>query len=113
MSNLNGYTKVEGGLDVAGLVTSGGKNTCLQDGTNCPAGQAIPSSNLFGGTFTKRSDTNAGINKNPFTNDYTCPANFTSYLMAEYTYIDNFIAASGGSLVGTAYRIKMFGCLHV
>jgi hypothetical protein len=100
-SNLNGYTKVEGGLDVAGAVTSGGKNVCLQDGTNC-ATTTPQTVTQFGGTFTKAGST--CVNKNPvgFAPGYdqcACAPGFTQYTMAQYSYVSGLTPLPSGRVI--------------
>jgi hypothetical protein len=90
MSNLNGYAKVEGGLDVAGAITSGGKNVCLQDGTNCVQQSASSSAvAAFGGTYNEIAGVGGvwtcdSSSKNPITSACSCPSGFTSYQMMSY-----------------------------
>ena len=113
-SNLNGYTKVEGGLDVAGAITSGGKNVCLQDGTNC---SVAPKFIEFGGTYEIKAGTN-GQGTNCVTSNQvystispSCQcANidgygpFTAYPMASYSKV------TGSGLSQTTTQISLMGC---
>lgn len=103
-SNLNGYSKIEGDLDVAGAITSGGKNVCLQDGTNCVS-NTLQTVTQFGGTFTKAGTT--CVNKNPVgfapgSEQCSCAPGFTQYTMAQYSYISNLAALPLGRVITSA-----------
>jgi hypothetical protein len=126
-SDLKGYTKVTGGLDVSGAVTSGGKNVCLQDGTNCAAASTV---RQFGGTYTIKANDSSCVNTNPLASGCSCASGFTSYLMAEYSVMTSMANTSGylvinknspvvpanltshgaGALVSSNYNVKMYGC---
>gem|GEM_PF-4779168 len=108
-SDLNGYTKVEGGLDVAGAITSGGKNVCLQDGTNCVA---QTTSNRFWGIFTVKGGSSIPQNNgssnclrvNPISNFCGCSVG-THSLIASYYNFSTLSHQPGGYNGGSEYKL--------
>ncbi|MFH1608740.1 MAG: hypothetical protein ABH951_01825 [Patescibacteria group bacterium] len=114
-SNLNGYTKVEGDLDVAGSITSGGKNVCLEDGTNCVV-SAFEQVVSFGGTYAINTSNEDCLFPNPLSptgNTCACPnATYTSYTMMQFAIPTSPVAHSdpSGWLMGGVGQRTLKGC---